>query len=107
MAMLVPPPPLPPGSFALQNLPLADVPKLGESSTTAPTPFVDLLSEAAKQTRDSLQRSELMSKKAAAGTADPQAVTNAVVGARAMLQQFTALLQASTKAYQEVMHMAL
>ena len=107
MAMFVPPSPLPPGALALQSLPLAESPKLGEAATTAPTPFSDLLSNIAKQTRDGLQHSERMSKKAAAGTADPQAVTNAVVNARAMLQQFTALLQASTKAYQEIMHMAL
>lgn len=70
-------------------------------------PFAQVLENMAKSTRDALVKSEAIAKAAAAGKADPQLVATTTVETRATLQQFTALLHATTSAYQEVMRMAL
>jgi len=70
-------------------------------------PFTDFLSSLAKSTRDHLKKGEAISQKASIESVDPQEVATTVVEAKAALQQFTALLNAATGAYQELIRTAL
>ena len=69
--------------------------------------FLDLVGHIGQKTRDALKRSEIQSKKAALGEADPQAVAMEMVNANASLRQFTSVLSAALKSYQEIQRMAL
>jgi flagellar hook-basal body complex protein FliE len=108
--MTVIPPPTPSGVPPLPvsgPLTMTPVPKAGGSEHTVFTPFVDMMENMAKQTRDGLKHAEHMEKKAAIGQADPREVATTVVNARAMVQQFSGLLHSATAAYQEIMRIAL
>jgi flagellar hook-basal body complex protein FliE len=76
-------------------------------SATPPLPFMDLVSNLGKSTRDSLKAGEDIMKAAARGDADPQDVAIQVLNAKSALHQFTTLVHASLQAYQEVMRMGL
>lgn len=81
--------------------------RAGSAATSQASPFLDVLQNQAKMTRNLLYTSGALGKAAAAGTADPQAVALSVVNARSAFQQFSALLSAGLQAYQEMMRIAL
>lgn len=108
--MITIPPPTPSGVPPLPvagPLAMTPVPKAGHEGQTVTTPFIDMVENMAKQTRDGLKQAESMEKKAAMGLADPRQAATTVVNARAMVQQFSALLHSATTAYQEIMRIAL
>ncbi len=105
--MTLPPPTGIPPIPIVSHLSLTPVPEAGHTATSMTTPFVELVGNTAKQTRDMLNETEHLEKQAAAGLADPQDVATKVVSARAMVQQFSSLLRASVAAYQEVMRINL
>ena len=104
-------PPSIPGVPPIQApLKIFSVPTAGGSSlapSPAVTSFTQVLANMGQQTRDTLVRAEHMSKAAAAGEADPQVVAMSVVNASATVKQFSTLLNAATRAFQELMHTAM